>query len=191
MSIDCLLSSLLHSHLLFTHISCSLTLVQVALANSKAKEWHQRYLELASAAKAAEDERVRLEGRLSELQSQGQQWREDKDMLHKGYQEQLTLLNDHLLRQGELIALKDNELSVLQAHRVKCVTCGGWNTISWLVTHGNNGKVSFVSSLFRLLTLHRPASTATTCPGSTTQNKSKESIERERVVLTWRVSRYI
>jgi hypothetical protein len=113
---------------------------QVAKAELAAQHWHSQYLSLAMAAESSSASRAEVGRAKNELEHRLQAFSEEKEALHRGYQEQLLLLNDHVIKQSESIAAKDNELSLLAGMRVKCVVCGNWNTIGWLTAHGN-GKV--------------------------------------------------
>ena len=113
---------------------------QVARSEQAAQHWHSEYLRLAMAAETNSASRVEIGKAKAELETRLQAFSEEKEALHRGYQEQLLLLNDHVIKQSESIAAKDNELSLLAGMRVKCVVCGNWNTIGWLTAHGN-GKV--------------------------------------------------
>ena len=105
-----------------------------------AQHWHQQYLKLSQAAESSSASRAEIARAKEEIEARLQAFSEEKEALHRGYQEQLLLLNDHVIKQSEAIAAKDNELSLLLGIRVKCAVCNNWNTLPWLNSHGN-GKV--------------------------------------------------
>ena len=116
---------------------------QVAEAERLAQHWHGQYLALAMEAESTANSRKEMAKAKEDLQSRLTAFQDEKEALHRGYQEQLLLLNDHVIKQSEAIAQKDNEISVLLGVRIKCATCQNWNTLAWLNSHGNGKQCQF------------------------------------------------
>lgn len=116
---------------------------RVARSEAEAAKWQHAYSDLVAAAQRDRAERAALRDNVARTEAQLKSWNEDKDALHRGYQEQLLVLNDHLIKQTELISAKDNEITVLQNNRVRCVTCHGWNTVGWLMANGQGKRCQF------------------------------------------------
>jgi hypothetical protein len=111
---------------------------EIIQSNQDSSElWHSRYTQLCLAVQQEQTERAELEREQRRLQDKLEGFGVEREALHKGYQDQLVLLNDHLIKQGELIAAKDNDLSLLLSNRIKCQICSNWNSVKWLSKNGN------------------------------------------------------
>lgn len=116
---------------------------RVTLSEAEAAKWHSMYVDLMRAAAQDKEERQSLQQQVTKTEQVLGSWNEEKDALHRGYQDQLLVLNDHLIKQTELISQKDNEITLLQSQRVRCVSCGGWNTVGWLLQNGGGKKCKY------------------------------------------------
>ena len=66
--------------------------------------------------------------------------KDDLERTRVNYDDQMKMLTEHFGKLNDQIADKEDLLTKLKSHKVHCGRCGIWNTVSWLITEGNNGR---------------------------------------------------
>ena len=67
--------------------------------------------------------------------------RDDLASTRQNYEGQLAAMSEHVVNLNESVASLDSKLAGVKACKVLCRKCTGWNTIGWLLSDGQNGKL--------------------------------------------------
>eukprot|EP01126_Amoeba_proteus_P054209 TRINITY_DN6656_c0_g1_i8.p1 TRINITY_DN6656_c0_g1~~TRINITY_DN6656_c0_g1_i8.p1 ORF type:complete len:253 (-),score=84.52 TRINITY_DN6656_c0_g1_i8:142-900(-) len=65
---------------------------------------------------------------------------EELETTKKNYEQQLSVLSEHVLQMTHKLSMLKEELEVIKAFKVRCGKCQVWNSIEWLITNGKNGR---------------------------------------------------
>jgi len=113
---------------------------QLQEVDARALDLHGELRKALRALRTSEADRERLELELSSLRERVEATKSDMAVTQQSVDSQLALLTEHICELSERLSEKDVQLAALQAQRVLCGRCGGWNTVGWLMGDRGGGN---------------------------------------------------